>query len=207
MLRFARARRHLRAGTRGGFVAQALALAVALALPTVGGCKQSGLVGELTGGDAGPYDLDAFPGYIDGRIQAHAVFNHVSNVYWSGGDADPSHLAIFIFREPATCAEASMPGWQEVLRPNDFMMLTVAGTTTGSYDVSPDSPPAPGAARAVHEINQHTPIDSVALSGTVGITSIVPGEGLRGTVDVTFDTGTMAGVFNAIWCPTGVPPN
>jgi hypothetical protein len=168
-------------------------------------CTQSALVGDLYRPyDGGGSGSDA-PGYIDGRVHAHAVFNTVSNIYWFGGANDPTRLEIYIYREPATCQEVSTTTWQDKLRPIDFMGITIGGVRPGSYPVTPDQPPAAGQAYVLHEIDQHVPVvNSIGQSGTVVITSVLPADKLTGTLDATFVTGRFTGEFTATWCATGL---
>jgi hypothetical protein len=170
------------------------------------GCSQSAVVGRLAGDAAVvPFDFDSGPGYVDGHLHAHAVFDSVHTIYWFGGDNDPSRLELYIFENTATCAEVSTPGWVTSVRPTDLMGITVGGTTPGTYTVYPETPPRPGNAFLLHEIDQADPVvDSVGESGSVVITSVKPGVSVTGTLAATFSTGTLDGAFQATWCPTGV---
>ncbi len=174
-----------------------------LAAALAGGCKQSALVGRIDGLDA---SADAMPGYVDGHLHAHAVFNMVESILWIGGTGDSSRLSLYIFEVDATCAEISTPGWRTKVRPTDLMGITVGGTTAGTYVVAPETPPRPGNAFLLHEIDQADPVlDSTGETGSVVITSVKPNETITGTLNATFSTGSLEGAFTATWCPTGVP--
>jgi hypothetical protein len=168
------------------------------------GCTQSAVVGRIVStNDAGP--LDAAPGFVDGRLHAHAVFNTVGEIYWFGGDNDPSRITLYIFEKHPTCAELSTPGWVTRVRPTDLMGITVGGATPATYTVFPETPARPGNAYILHEIDQADPvIDSVGESGSVVITGVKPGATVTGTLNATFSTGTLEGAFTATWCATGV---
>jgi hypothetical protein len=188
--------------------ARPLALALGVGVTSLAaGCTQTALVGrdnEL------PRDasIDA-PGFIDGRVHAHAVFNEVRSILWIGA-ADPSRIELYIYEVAATCDEISKAGWVTKTRPGDLMGITVGGTTPGTYTVEPEDPPTPGKAYVLHVIDQTDPtIESTGETGTVVITSVKPGESVTGTIDASFVTGTTAegslgGDFTATWCPTGV---
>jgi hypothetical protein len=176
-------------------------------LALVSGCTQSALVGRNNGplaDGAVDVDFDA-PGYIDGRVHSHAVFDAVRSIYWLGGDNDPSHLVLFLYRDLVSCQELSTTGWPDRIRPTDFMGITVGGTAPGTYAIAQPKPPAAGNAYVLHEIDQHVPvIDSIGESGTVVITSVKAAESVTGTIEASFSTGMLAGEFNATWCPTGL---
>jgi hypothetical protein len=185
-----------------------------LALALASGCTQRALV--ATNGDAavGPPPADAWisnlgpidgPGYVDGRLHAHAVIDYVKNVFWFGGSDDPSRIEIWIFQDGMGCDVLSQPGWITKVRPTDLMGITVGGNKPGTYAVLPEKPPRAGAAYLLHVIDQADPIiESEGQSGTVVITTVKPGESVSGALDATFSTGTLQGQFNATWCPTGV---
>jgi hypothetical protein len=178
-----------------------------LGLGLAAGCTQSALVGRNDFDGAAPVDG---PGYVNGALHAHAVFDHVDSVLWIGGDPDPSRLELYIFEVPATCEEISTPGWIDKVRPTDLMGVTVGGTMPGRYVVSQTTPPAPGGAYLHHVIDQTaTTIESIGSEGTVHITSVKPGESVSGNLVASFVTdaepeGDLQGAFNATWCPTGV---
>ncbi len=189
-----------------------LALSLALAVPAGLGCSQRALVGRES-----PLDQDASfdystapidgPGYVDGRLHAHAVFNSVERVYWFGGANDPSTLELYIFEDMPTCDDVSTSGWEtsQRVRPTDLMGITIGGATPGVYEVAAEKPPAPGKAYLLHVIDQTNPmIESVGENGSVTITSVKPGESVSGAFEANFYTGTLQGSFNATWCPTGV---
>jgi hypothetical protein len=195
-----------------------LALAAALA---AGGCTQRALVGRTdassAGGDASTgvlFDASVLnnapvdgPGYVDGRLHAHAVLDYVENVYWFGGDNDPSRIQLWIYQDGDTCQGLSTPGWIPRVRPTDLMGITIGGTGPGRYPVVPETPPRPGNAYILHIINQKDPIiESEGQAGTVVITSVKPGESVTGAWEAVFSTGTLQSQFNAVWCPTGVAP-
>jgi hypothetical protein len=185
-----------------------------------GGCTQRALVGYDDGSAPGPpaqdaaydawaLDLDPVdgPGYVDGRLHAHAVLDYVKNVFWFGGDGDPSRISLWIFQDGMPCDVLSTPGWIPKVRPTDLMNITVGGTDTGVYAVVPEKPPRAGNAYILHVINQADPIvESEGQGGIVVISSVKPGETVSGALDATFSTGTLQGQFNAKWCPTGVAP-
>jgi hypothetical protein len=176
-----------------------------LTLALASGCTQSALVGRNNEppSDAA-VDFDA-PGFVDGRVHAHAVFDYVRSIYWLGGDNDRSHLVLYIYQDAVTCQELSTAGWPDRIRPTDFMGMIVGGNGPSPYPIAPVKPPAAGNAYVLHEIDQHLPvIDSIGQSGTVVITSVTAGETVKGSIDATFDTGTLSGQFNATWCPTGL---
>ena len=187
------------------------------AVLAAGGCTQRALVGrnDPAGADASAYD-DAWaydlapfdgPGYVDGRVHAHAVIDYVKNVFWFGGDGDPSRISLWIFQDGMPCDVLSTPGWIPKVRPTDLMNIIVGGTTPGAYAVVPEKPPSAGNAYLLHVIDQADPIvESEGLSGVVVISSVKPGEMVSGSLDATFSTGTLQGQFNATWCPTGVAP-
>jgi hypothetical protein len=187
------------------------ALALSLALASLAGCTQRALVGRENAlvQDAAPVDYPLGPvdgpGYVDGRLHAHAVFDYVDSVYWFGGDNDPSRLELWIYQDAATCDELSHAGWITKVRPTDLMGITVGGTTPGTYEVAAEKPPAPGKAYFLHVIDQADPVvESEGQSGSITITSVRPGQGVSGAFEATFSTGTLQGSFNAVWCPTGV---
>jgi hypothetical protein len=177
---------------------------LAASLGFASGCTQSAVVGLISANDAGPTE-DAAPGYVDGRVHAHAVFDYVRSIYWLGGDNDPTRLAVYIYQDTATCAELSTPGWVARVRPTDLMGIIVGGTTPGTYTVTPEKPPRPGNAYIIHEIDQADPvIDSIGETGSVVITSVTPGVSVTGTLNATFSTGMLEGAFTSTWCATGV---
>jgi hypothetical protein len=191
---------------RGAF---GLALAAMCALGL--GCSQQALVGrdDVGAPDAAGLGYDAGfidgPGYVDGRVHGHAVFDYVDNVYWFGGSGDTSRLELWIYQDAATCAELSQSGWVTKVRPTDLMGITIGGIKTGIYEVAPETPPPPGKAYFFHVIDQKDPVtESEGLSGTIDITSVRPGESVSGAFLATFSTGTLQGSFNAVWCATGV---
>jgi hypothetical protein len=177
---------------------------LATSLGFASGCTQSAVVGRISPNDAGPTE-DAAPGYVDGRLHAHAVFDYVRSIYWFGGDNDPTRLEVYIYQDAATCTELSTPGWVTRVRPTDLMGIIVGGTTPGTYTVTPEKPPRPGNAYIIHEIDQADPvIDSIGETGTVVITSVTPGVSVTGTLNATFSTGMLEGAFTSTWCATGV---
>jgi hypothetical protein len=185
------------------------AVALALALAAGAGCTQRALVGrESPFADASlGYDLAPIdgPGYVDGAVHAHAVFDYVNSVWWFGGANDPSRLELWIYQDTASCEELSKPGWITKVRPTDLMGITVGGTERGIYEVAAEKPPSPGKAYLLHVIDQADPVtESEGESGTVAITSVKPGESISGAFEAKFSTGTLQGSFNALWCPTGV---
>src|SRR5258708_4684254 len=114
-----------------------LALTFALAAPAPLGCSQRALVGRehtLTQDPAPHYDA-AFidgPGYVDGRVQAHAVFNTVERVYWFNTPGAQS-IKIYIFEDAPSCDDLSKSGWvtSPKVRPADLMGITLGGTSPG----------------------------------------------------------------------------
>jgi hypothetical protein len=169
------------------------------------GCSQSALVGREE--SLAPFDggVPDGPGYVDGRVHYHAVFDYVDSVYWIGATNDPNRVELYIYQDKATCAELSTPGWATRVRPTDLMGITLGGTTPGTYLVAPETPPRPGNAYVLHEIDQADPvIDSIGQSGTILITSVKPAEVVSGTLRVAFPIGGLEGAFNATWCATGV---
>jgi hypothetical protein len=180
-------------------------VALSLAVSLVAGCQQSALVGELAPpgpSDAAPPDA---PGYVDGRVHYHAVFNGVESIYWIGGTGDPSRIELWIFQDATTCEDLSTPGWRERVRPTDLMGITLGGTLVGTYDVVPQKPPQAGDAYVLHEIDQADPVtDSIGESGTIVAERVVPGDSVSGTLQVTFPIGALEGAFKATWCPTGI---
>jgi hypothetical protein len=174
------------------------------------GCTQRALVGRenalapdgAVSFDAAPVDG---PGYVDGRLHAHAVFDQVGAVYWLGGDNDPSRLELYIYEVTPTCDELATADWLPKVRPTDLMGITIGGATPGTYAVAAENPPGPGKAYLLHVIDQADPvIESEGQSGSVTITSVKPGETVSGAFEATFSTGTLQGAFNATWCPTGL---
>ena len=210
MPRSAHAERRARSPRRAT-VALSCALALAPAWGPLG-CSQRALVGRnnALGVDASPtYDTAPFdgPGYVNGHLHAHAVFNTVDRVYWFGGDNDPSRLELWIYQDAATCEDLSKPDWltSPKVRPADVMGITVGGNKPGVYQVVAETPPRAGNAYVLHIIDQADPvIESEGLSGTVTITSVKPGDSVSGAFEATFSTGTLQGEFNAQPCPTGV---
>jgi hypothetical protein len=199
-----------RAGAARGARRVTIALSFALAAPAGLACSQRALVGRestLTqdaalGYDAAPIDG---PGYVDGHLHAHAVFDYVDSVYWFGGEGDPSRLELWIYQDAATCDDLSRPGWITKVRPTDLLGISVGGAKPGVYEVAAEKPPAPGKAYFLHIIDQSDPvIESEGESGTITITSVKPGESVSGAFEAKFSTGTLQGSFNAIWCATGV---
>jgi hypothetical protein len=180
-------------------------VSLALAL-FASGCSQSALVGAFGGPDAGPPPLAEDAGsYVDGALHAHAVFNMVNDVFWIGSTGDPSRIELYLIETTASCEEISMSHWRESVRPSDLMGITLGGTTPGTYTVAADTPPAPGHAYLLHEIDQANPvIDSVGEAGTVTLFEVKPGESLSGSLVATFSTGTLEAAFRATWCPTGI---
>src|SRR5450432_407776 len=201
-----------RASERRARPRPALALFLALAFaPLAGlGCTQRALVGReiVLAHDASvTYDTAPFDGlgFVDGHLHAHAVFDYVNSVYWFGGDNDPSRIELWIYQDTASCEELSTPGWITKVRPTDLMGITVGGSKPGTYYVAAEKPPAPGNAYLLHVIDQSDPVEeSEGQSGSVTITSVKPGVGVSGAFEATFQTGTLQGAFNAVWCPTGV---
>jgi hypothetical protein len=185
--------------------------AIALALTLASGCSQSGLVGRTSpvSQDAAPsYDTAPFdgPGFVDGKLHAHAVFNTLDTAYWFGGSGDSSKLEIYLFEGAPTCEDLSSNGWltSPKVRPSDLMGFTIAGNKPGVYPVKNEDPPSRGKVYVLHTIDQADPvIRSEGESGSVTITSVKPGEVVSGAFEVTFSTGTLQGAFNAVWCPTG----
>jgi hypothetical protein len=202
----ARRARQLRRATLGLPLA---AGAVALALA---GCTQRALVGGID-----PLDQDAAtpmystepidgPGFVDGHVHSHAVFNSVERVYWFGPAGDPN-LSVYIFEDMPTCDDVSKLAWlaSPKVRPADLMGITLGGNQPGVYHVVPEKPPRDGNAYLLHVIDQADPVEeSEGLSGTVTITSVKPGESVSGAFEATFSTGTLQGSFNAVPCTTGV---
>jgi hypothetical protein len=197
-----------RSPRRATFASPAALAAGALALAAFG-CSQSALVGRLA-----PLEQDAAitydtapidgPGFVDGHVHAHAVFNTVDRVYWFNGG---SSLAIYIFEDDPACDDVSKPGWlaSPRVRPADLMGITIGGNGPGVYQVVPEKPPASGNAYLLHVIDQADPVtESEGLGGTVTITSVKPGVSVSGAFAATFSTGTLQGSFNALPCPTGV---
>jgi hypothetical protein len=196
-----------RATTALPFAASALALA--LALP---GCTQRALVGQID-----PFDQDAAtptystepidgPGFVDGHVHSHAVFNTVDRVYWFNAPSDSS-ISVYIFEDMPACDDVSKLAWlmSSKVRPADVMGITVGGNTPNVYRVLDEKPPRSGNAYVLHVIDQADPIEeSEAFEGTVTITSVKPGESVSGAFEAVFSTGTLQGSFNALPCPTGV---
>ena|SRR5579872_789094 len=188
---------------RGATLAFLLALAVT-------GCSQRALVGldDLDAAPAVDYSLAPVdgPGFVDGHLHAHAVFDTVGRVYWFNADGDPA-LAIYVFEDMPTCSDVSTLAWlaSPKVRPADVMGITLGGVRTGVYQVVDEKPPRDGNAYLLHVIDQADPIlESEGISGTVTITSVKPGESVSGAFEATFSTGTLQGSFNAEPCPTGV---
>jgi hypothetical protein len=188
-----------------------LLLSLALAAPAGLACTQRALVGRQTPlvQDAAPtYDLAPFdgPGFVDGHVHAHAVFNMVDRVYWFNAPGDQS-ITVYIFEQMPACDDVSKNGWltSPKVRPGDLMGITVGGGKPGVYSIVAEKPPRAGNAYLLHVIDQTDPvIESEGLGGTVTITSVKPGEGVSGAFEATFSTGTLQGSFNAVPCPTGV---
>ncbi|HVU52158.1 MAG TPA: hypothetical protein VHL80_15780 [Polyangia bacterium] len=183
----------------------------ALAL-LVSACTQRALVGGVE-----PPDQDAAlptystepidgPGFVDGHLHSHAVFNSVERVFWFGPPGDSS-LAVYIFEDMPTCDDVSKQGWlaSPKVRPADVMGITLGGDEPGVYRVVPEKPPRAGNAYILHVIDQADPIEeSEGFSGSVTLTSVKPGESVSGAFEATFTTGMLQGSFNALPCPTGV---
>jgi hypothetical protein len=187
----------------------ALPFAFALALA---GCTQRALVGQIDpfGQDAATptYSTEPIdgPGFVDGHVHAHAVFNSVNRVYWFNAPGDSS-ISIYIFEDMPTCDDLSTQAWLKSpsVRPADVMSIVVGGNTQGVYRVLDEKPPRAGNAYLLHVIDQADPIvESEAYDGTVTITSVKPGESVSGAFEAAFSTGTLQGSFNALPCPTGV---
>lgn len=185
--------------------------AVALALALATGCSQSALVGR-TGAvsqDGGfSYDTAPFdgPGFVDGKLHAHAVFNALKTAYWFGGSGDSSKLEIYMFEGAPACADVSSNGWltSPKVRPSDLIGFTIAGNKPGVYIIKNEDPPSRGNVYVQHTIDQADPvIRSEGEDGSVTITSIKPGDLVSGAFEAKFSTGTLQGAFNAVWCPTG----
>jgi len=186
--------------------------ASAVALALCGGCTQRALVGRL-----GPLDQDGAaptystepidgPGFVDGHVHAHAVFNSVDRVYWFNQPGDQS-ISIYIFEDSPSCDDLSKQAWlaDSKVRPADLMGISLGGHEPGVYQVVAEKPPRSGNAYLLHVIDQADPVEeSEGLAGTVTITSVEPGESVSGAFEVTFSTGTLQGSFNALPCPTGV---
>jgi hypothetical protein len=188
------------------------ASAVALALCGGGGCTQRALVGRLDpldqDGAAPTYSTEPIdgPGFVDGHVHAHAVFNSVDRVYWFNQPGDQS-ISLYIFEDMPSCDDVSKQGWlaDSKVRPADLMGITLGGHEPGVYRVVAEKPPRSGNAYLLHVIDQADPVEeSEGLSGTVTITSVKPGESVSGAFEATFSTGTLQGSFNALPCPTGV---
>jgi hypothetical protein len=187
-----------------------LALSLALAAPAGLACSQRALVGNETAlvQDAAPtYDLAPFdgPGFVDGHVHAHAVFNMVERVFWFNPPGDQA-ITVYIFEDMPTCDDVSKSGWltNPKVRPADLMGITVGGDKPGVYNVVAEKPPRAGNAYLLHVIDQADPVtESEGQSGTVTITSVKPGESVSGAFEATFSTGTLQGSFNAEPCPTG----
>jgi hypothetical protein len=183
-------------------------LALAFVLCTTG-CAQRALVG-LDDQDAAPsVDYSTAPvdgpGYVDGHLHAHAVFNTVGKVYWFDAPSDTS-LDIYIFEDMPTCDDVSMDGWlaSPKVRPADVMGITLGGDKPGVYQIVDEKPPRDGNAYLLHVIDQADPVlESEGVSGTVTITGVKPGDSVSGAFEATFSTGTLQGSFNAEPCPTG----
>jgi hypothetical protein len=186
----------------------ALTLPVALALSA---CSQQALVGRDQDAATPSYDTAPFdgPGYVNGHVREHAVFNSVDRVYWF--DADSANITVYIFEDAPQCDDVSKDGYwlaSPKVRPADVMGITVGGNEPGVYQVVDETPPRPGNAYVRHIIDQADPvIESEGRSGTVTITSVKPGDSVSGAFEVTFSSGTLQGGFNALPCPTGVDSN
>jgi hypothetical protein len=185
-----------------------LALPVALALTGASACSQQALVGLQQDAGTPSYDTAPFdgPGYVNGHLHAHAVFDSVDRVYWFNGDS--AKIAVYIFEDAPQCDDVSKDGYwlaSQKVRPADVMGITVGGNKPGVYQVVAETPPRAGNAYVLHVIDQADPvIESEGQSGTVTITSVKPGDSVSGAFEATFSTGPLQGGFNALPCPTGV---
>jgi hypothetical protein len=210
MLPSAPATERPRSPARATFALPRALTAGALALAALG-CSQRALVGQISplGEDAAiTYDTAPIdgPGYVDGHVHAHAVFNMVERVYWFNAPGDSS-ISVYIIENDPSCDDVSKSGWLATskARPGDLMGLTIGGNERGVYQVVPEKPPRAGNAYLLHVIDQSDPVtESEGLSGTVTITSVKPGESVSGAFEATFSTGMLQGSFNALPCPTGI---
>jgi len=209
MLPSAHAAERPRPARRATLVSPAALAAGALALAAFG-CSQRALVGRLSpleqDAAAVTYDTSPIdgPGFVDGHVHAHAVFNTVDRVYWFNAPGDSS-ITVYIFEDDPACDDVSKPDWITKVRPTDLMGISVGGTKPGVYEVAARKPAAPGKAYLLHVIDQADPVtESEGRGGTVTITSVKPGVSVSGAFEAIFSTGTLQGSFNALPCPTGV---
>jgi hypothetical protein len=181
-----------------------LALSLALVAPASLGCSHNTLVEDA----AQTYDTAPFdgPGFVDGHLQAHAIFPTVGRVLWFDDPGDSS-IHIYVFEDMPTCDDVSKVNWltSSNVRPANVLGITVGGEKPGVYRIALQKPPRAENAYLLQVIDQTDPvIESEGVSGTVTITGVKPGNSVSGAFDATFSTGTLRGAFNAVSCPTGI---
>ena len=178
-------------------------LGIVALLLTTGAC--GGGQGDASAGrpDAGA----SGGGTIAGMFSTKPIQPMVSGIWI--GKPDVAQEAgggpfVFLFSGPVTCADLSVRNrWLDLIPEGVQVLELIIGTTIPGEPVTVSHM----AARGSVEVNYASGMqlgEHQASTGTVTLTSYLPGASLEGTVDVTFPFGSAKGTFKALWSPTGL---
>jgi hypothetical protein len=152
------------------------------------GCGGSGSGGATDGGGG--------PNTVAGKVQGHQ-WSQVGAAYWIGMPSAPPPAAfVFLLEAPTPCAAISTPNWDKIIGNEQVLEIEVRDPAVATLQV-------PAQAAAAYLRGDYNPS---AESGTVTLTSIVPGKSLAGSFDARFAGEALRGTFEAVYCPSGVEP-
>ncbi|MCA9494735.1 MAG: hypothetical protein KC621_32625 [Myxococcales bacterium] len=147
-------------------------------------------------------------GTVAGTLDGHP-FDHVEAAWLAGAPDDASTTVLFVLDAPVTCDELSEPGWDTRIEDGTFALeIKLIGQDPGDYPVPADGRPSGGESDDNLTLTSTTaaPSEVSATEGVVTLADLVPEDSASGSFDLVFPTGTIAGSFEASFCPGAHEP-
>jgi hypothetical protein len=164
-----------------------LAVSAAAALLVTVGC----------GGSSPKGTSDPTAGNISGSINGTS-WTQLSNAYWIGKPAMGSPpMIIFLFEAPVACSEIVNLNWDKTATGSrQILELALLSDMPRTYQIMTD-------VSAAYLLGDYNPD---AYSGTVTLSQVDPTVAVKGSFDLHFLSDSLAGAFDAKYCPDGVEP-
>ena len=143
-------------------------------------------------------------GSIDG-----SPFGAVSGALWAGAPDDPTTTVVYVFSKPVACSDLQNPGWDtKVPEGTRVLEMKAFGSDLRTYTVVTTPTPAPGEASVNYTLSSQTatPMEESSRAGDVSLAGLTPKTSVQGTFSLTFASSTLAGTFDAVFCPGGHEP-
>jgi hypothetical protein len=155
-----------------------------------------GLPPDDAGADAGagPPAEDASAGSrITGGIRGAAF--PVARAVWIGRPTS-TPTRVFLLQAPGSCEDMAAPGWDRRQGRGQVLEIGVKGTAPGLYQIRRDADAS----------YVSTGFNPEANGGTVTVSTVMAARSITGSFQLTFGPDSLAGTFDASYCPAGVEP-